>query len=65
MIERGFCRENVLTGVIKPTKFAVMTAEEMASDEIKKEREKFNQEAIREHQMSVQQGLSCCLSCLT
>ncbi|VDM53620.1 unnamed protein product [Angiostrongylus costaricensis] len=49
-------RENVLTGVVKPEKFAVMTSEEMASDEVREMREKFNKAAILEHQMSVQQG---------
>ncbi|GMT16474.1 hypothetical protein PFISCL1PPCAC_7771, partial [Pristionchus fissidentatus] len=34
-------RENVLTGVVSPAKFAVMTPEEMASPEIKQMREKF------------------------
>lgn len=34
-------RENVLCGVIAPEKFAVMTSEEMASDEVKKQREEF------------------------
>lgn len=33
-----------------------MTSEEMASDEVKKEREKFAQEAIRDAQVAVQQG---------
>ncbi|CAB3405308.1 unnamed protein product [Caenorhabditis bovis] len=49
-------RENVLTGVVKPEKFAVMTAEEMASPEIREMRDKFTKEAILEHQVSVQQG---------
>ncbi|PAV86384.1 hypothetical protein WR25_15379 [Diploscapter pachys] len=49
-------RENVLTGVVKAETFAVMTSEEMASDEIRQMRDKFNKEAILEHQMSVQQG---------
>lgn len=49
-------RENVLTGVVKPEKFAVMTSEEMASDEVREMRDKFNKAAILEHQMSVQQG---------
>ncbi|CAI4233370.1 unnamed protein product [Auanema sp. JU1783] len=49
-------RENVLTGVIKPKKLAIMTSEEMASDEIRQQREKFNHEAINEYQMATQQG---------
>ncbi|KAK6031793.1 transcription elongation factor S-II [Ostertagia ostertagi] len=48
--------ENVLTGVVKPDKFAIMTSEEMASDEVREMRDKFNKAAILEHQMSVQQG---------
>lgn len=49
-------RENVLTGAIKPEKFAVMTADEMASDEMKSMREAFTKEGISEHQMSVNEG---------
>lgn len=49
-------RENVLTGAVTAKRFASMTAEEMASDEMKKQREAFTKEAIMEHQMSVQEG---------
>lgn len=49
-------RANVLTGVITPERFATMTSEDMASDAMKKQREKYTQEAIREHQMSVAEG---------
>ncbi|CAD5211211.1 unnamed protein product [Bursaphelenchus xylophilus] len=49
-------RENVLTGAVRPERFAQMTAEEMASDEMKKQRESFHKEAINEHQMAVQEG---------
>lgn len=49
-------RANVLTGVISPEKFSTMTSEDMASDSMKKQREKYTQEAIREHQMSVAEG---------
>ncbi|CAJ0607090.1 unnamed protein product [Cylicocyclus nassatus] len=49
-------RENVLTGVVKPERFAVMSSEEMASDEVREMRDKFNKAALLEHQMSVQQG---------
>lgn len=41
---------------MKPEKFAVMTSEEMASDEVREMRDKFNKAAILEHQMSVQTG---------
>uniref|UniRef100_A0A183BKB1 Transcription elongation factor n=1 Tax=Globodera pallida TaxID=36090 RepID=A0A183BKB1_GLOPA len=49
-------RENVLTGAVSAEKFAVMTAEEMASEEMKKVREQLTKETILEHQMSVQEG---------
>ena len=49
-------RENVLTGAVTPEHFAVMTTEEMASEEMKKTREAFTKESILEHQMSVQEG---------
>ncbi|KAL3082439.1 hypothetical protein niasHT_038505 [Heterodera trifolii] len=49
-------RENVLTGAVSPEKFAVMTAEEMASEEMKKVREQLTKETILEHQISVQEG---------
>ncbi|NWZ99432.1 TCEA3 protein, partial [Nesospiza acunhae] len=45
-------RRNVLCGAIKPSLIARMTAEEMASDELKKLRSAMTQEAIREHQMA-------------
>ncbi|NXY17680.1 TCEA3 protein, partial [Atrichornis clamosus] len=45
-------RRNVLCGVIEPGLIARMTAEEMASDELKKLRNAMTQEAIREHQMA-------------
>jgi len=50
-------RENVLTGTVSPEVFAVMTTEEMASDEMKEKRLEFNKEAILEHQLSVQEGV--------
>ncbi|VDK44543.1 unnamed protein product [Anisakis simplex] len=37
-------------------RFALMTSEEMASDEMKSQREKFTKQAIDEHQMAVQEG---------
>lgn len=45
-------RKNVLAGGIELSRFAVMTAEEMASDELKQLRNVLTQEAIREHQMA-------------
>ncbi|VDK68864.1 unnamed protein product [Onchocerca ochengi] len=49
-------RENILIGAVTPEKFAVMTADEMASDEMKAQREKFTKQAIEEYQMAVQEG---------
>ncbi|EOA93842.1 Transcription elongation factor A protein 1, partial [Anas platyrhynchos] len=45
-------RKNVLCGNIPPDKLAKMTAEEMASDELKEMRKNLTKEAIREHQMA-------------
>ncbi|KAG8442052.1 hypothetical protein GDO86_011011 [Hymenochirus boettgeri] len=45
-------RRNVLCGNIAPDQFARMTAEEMASDELKEMRKNLTKEAIREHQMA-------------
>ncbi|KAM4706209.1 transcription elongation factor A protein 1 isoform 1-T1 [Rhinophrynus dorsalis] len=45
-------RRNVLCGNIAPERFARMTAEEMASDELKEMRKNLTKEAIREHQMA-------------
>ncbi|KFM60591.1 Transcription elongation factor S-II, partial [Stegodyphus mimosarum] len=49
-------RSNVLKGIISPAKIAVMTADEMASEEMKKLRQKFTKEAINDHQMAVTGG---------
>lgn len=49
-------RLNVLRGAILPEKLASMTAEEMASDEMKQLRQKFTKESINDHQMSVTGG---------
>lgn len=49
-------RENVLCGVIPPEKLAVMTSEEMASDEVKKQREAFVKEGIDASQLAHVQG---------
>ncbi|KAM9852740.1 transcription elongation factor A protein 3 [Aulostomus maculatus] len=45
-------RRNVLAGSIDLNRIATMTAEEMASDELKQLRNVLTQEAIREHQMA-------------
>ncbi|XP_065600592.1 transcription elongation factor A protein 3 isoform X2 [Cyrtonyx montezumae] len=45
-------RRDVLCGAIAPALIARMTAEEMASDELKELRNAMTQEAIREHQMA-------------
>uniref|UniRef100_A0A8C4N9A1 Transcription elongation factor n=1 Tax=Equus asinus asinus TaxID=83772 RepID=A0A8C4N9A1_EQUAS len=45
-------RRNVLCGAIAPQQIAVMTSEEMASDELKEIRKAMTKEAIREHQMA-------------
>nr|XP_002120544.1 transcription elongation factor A protein 1 [Ciona intestinalis] len=49
-------RLNVLNGILKPEQIAKMTAEEMASDEMKKKREEYEQQNIKDHQMSVNEG---------
>ncbi|CAK8698638.1 transcription elongation factor A protein 1-like isoform X2 [Clavelina lepadiformis] len=49
-------RQNVLNGVVKPEQIAKMTAEEMASDEMKKKREEYEQQNIKDHQMSTNEG---------
>ncbi|XP_061572477.1 transcription elongation factor A protein 3 isoform X2 [Cololabis saira] len=45
-------RKNVLAGAIELRRIATMSAEEMASDELKQLRNVLTQEAIREHQMA-------------
>ncbi|XP_066575834.1 transcription elongation factor A protein 1 [Amia ocellicauda] len=45
-------RRNVLCGNVPPDRMARMTAEEMASDELKEMRKNLTKEAIREHQMA-------------
>ncbi|KAM4580112.1 transcription elongation factor A protein 3 isoform 6-T6 [Odontesthes bonariensis] len=45
-------RKNVLAGNIEMSRIATMSAEEMASDELKQLRNVLTQEAIREHQMA-------------
>ncbi|KAF4078282.1 hypothetical protein AMELA_G00197480 [Ameiurus melas] len=45
-------RRNVLCGTISPERIATMTAEEMASAELKEIRKALTKESIREHQLS-------------
>uniref|UniRef100_A0A672HX45 Transcription elongation factor A (SII), 2 n=1 Tax=Salarias fasciatus TaxID=181472 RepID=A0A672HX45_SALFA len=45
-------RRNVLGGTISPQRIASMTAEEMASAELKQIREALTRESIRQHQLS-------------
>ncbi|XP_046990778.1 transcription elongation factor S-II [Schistocerca americana] len=49
-------RMNFLVGVISANKLAVMTAEEMASDEMKSLRNKFLKESINDAQLATVQG---------
>lgn len=49
-------RRNVLCGNIAPDRLAKMSAEEMASDELKEMRKALTKEAIREHQMAKTSG---------
>ena len=49
-------KEQVLIGKITAEQLAVMTADDMASDELKQLREKFTLEAIDDHKMAVQTG---------
>lgn len=51
-------RLNVLRGSITPERIAKMEANEMASEDMKKLREKITQEMIQEHQMSLTGGTS-------
>lgn len=51
-------RRNVLAGSIELKRLATMSAEEMASDELKQLRNVLTQEAIREHQMAKTGGTS-------
>lgn len=51
-----FLRYKVLRGDITPDRIAKMSAEEMASDDLKKERERYTQESINDHQMSLTTG---------
>merc|ERR1712025_136690 len=49
-------RENVLCGVISPERLAVMKSEEMASDEVKKQREAFIKEGIDASRLAQVEG---------
>lgn len=49
-------REDVLLGYISPERLSAMTAEEMASKEMKELRAKLTKEAIDDHQMGTQGG---------
>lgn len=49
-------RENVLCGVIAPEQLAVMTSEEMASDEVKRQREAFVKEGIDSSMLAKVEG---------
>jgi len=49
-------RENCLCGVIAPEKLAVMSSEEMASDDVKKQREAFVKQGIDAAQLATVQG---------
>ncbi|XP_032900915.1 transcription elongation factor A protein 3-like isoform X5 [Amblyraja radiata] len=54
-------RKNVLSGAIDLLHFARMSAEEMASDELKELRQVITKEAIREHQMAKTSGTTSSL----
>ncbi|XP_048762812.1 transcription elongation factor A protein 1-like [Ostrea edulis] len=49
-------KERVIMGLIPPENLAVMSAEEMASDEMRMLRAKFTKESIDDHQMARQEG---------
>lgn len=49
-------RNNFLSGALQPQRLCKMTPEEMASDEMKKLREKFVKEAINDAQLATVQG---------
>lgn len=53
-----YLRLNVLRGDISAERIAKMTADEMASDELKRQREQFTREAINDHQMALTGGTS-------
>ncbi|XP_056149205.1 transcription elongation factor A protein 1 [Lampris incognitus] len=49
-------RKTVLCGNVSPERMAKMTAEEMASDELKEMRKNLTKEAVRDHQMATTGG---------
>uniref|UniRef100_A0A8C6LZ58 Transcription elongation factor n=1 Tax=Nothobranchius furzeri TaxID=105023 RepID=A0A8C6LZ58_NOTFU len=49
-------RRTVLCGSVTPERMAKMTAEEMASDELKEMRKNLTKEAVRDHQMATTGG---------
>jgi len=49
-------RGNLLLGIITPAKLACMTSEEMASDEIRKQREKFVKDGINDSRLAAVEG---------
>lgn len=49
-------RMNLLCGILQPERLAKMTSEEMANDEIKKQREKFVQEGINDSRLAQVEG---------
>jgi len=49
-------RENVLCGTIKPEKLAIMTSEEMASDDVKNQRERYIKEGIDDSMLTIKKG---------
>lgn len=49
-------RDNVLLGAVKPERLAVMTPEEMASQEMKEMRKKMTKQAINDHQVAQETG---------
>lgn len=49
-------RQHILLGLITPDRIAVMTSDEMASEEMKKLRAKLTKESIDDHQMAQQAG---------
>ncbi|KAG9510514.1 Transcription elongation factor A protein 1, partial [Fragariocoptes setiger] len=51
-VKNPFLRLSVRRGDIKPEQIAKMTADEMASDELKEQRAQFTKEAINDHQMA-------------
>ena len=49
-------RSNFLLGMITPKRLAGMTSEEMASDEVKKQREQFVKEGIDNSRLAAVEG---------